>query len=230
MVPSAGGPYAERQPAGAERDAVVAVVTVAEHVPVDDDVAEDPVIAAGRNRAGRVLARVRFHPPLDREIRGADVDRVPRHQQDLDPVDVVDAVAMEAQRKTAGGGRGRAAGQQARRQSDQGIRLKGRPIHPRPSKACAPEVRAPWALSDRDGEGRRSRIVRPISEMAGYEPRYRPRFVRLVLARSGFQRSPTFASRARTLSKRKSSIVDAPLDFLPRDRRRHGRARRGRTE
>jgi hypothetical protein len=52
MVPADGGPYAEGQATRAERHAVVAVVTAAEHVPVHDDVAEDPVVAAGRNRAG----------------------------------------------------------------------------------------------------------------------------------------------------------------------------------
>jgi hypothetical protein len=133
-------------------------------------------------------------------------------------------------------------------------RLRGRPILPQTEQGLCPGSRAPSAPCDRRGGGRRSRIVRPITEtpfrwyeplgsskrtrlrprappeMAPYETRYRPRFVRPVLPRSGFQRSPTFASRARKLSKRQSSMSTPRSTSFQETGVDTGARARGRTE
>jgi hypothetical protein len=108
-----GSPYAEGKATRAERHTVVAVVAAAVDVAIDDDVAEDPVAAARRDRSGGVLAWIRLHPPLDREVGGADVDRVLGIERNLHTVDVVHAVAMKPQRKASHCARRGAGGQQA---------------------------------------------------------------------------------------------------------------------
>jgi hypothetical protein len=104
---------AEDEPTACDRHAEFPVLV--ETIAVDHDVAEHPRrVRPAEDGRGEVLRGAPAQPELDREVGRPDVDRGTGKRggrivdADLDPVDVAEAVAVEAQR--AGGGCGRQGG------------------------------------------------------------------------------------------------------------------------
>jgi hypothetical protein len=88
----------------AQRNAKITVGRFFENIPVQDHIPGDPAIAIRQRAIGlpAVLTRIRPHPELDGEIAGADICRdFRRVDADLHPVNIIHAVPVKAQRKTA---------------------------------------------------------------------------------------------------------------------------------
>jgi hypothetical protein len=82
--------------AAIKRDAVVAKIAIAKNVTVEDDVAVDPTVTTRLATATGIFAQVGFHPEFQRKVV-ADVGGHMRVDGDFDPVNVIDAVTIEAQ-------------------------------------------------------------------------------------------------------------------------------------
>jgi hypothetical protein len=88
----------------AQRDAKIAVRRFFENIPIQDHIPGDPAIAIRQRAIGlpAVLTRVSFYPKFNGKIAGADICRnFWRVDADLDPVNIVHAVPVKAQRKAA---------------------------------------------------------------------------------------------------------------------------------
>ena len=129
-VAAAADSGSEGDAPGLQGHAEVSVVAGAVDVPVEDDVAGDPpVVRVAAVATGRVLPGEGPHPPLQGEVARSDVGAPGRAggvDRDLHPVDVVDAVPEEPERRGEGGSGEKEAEPDGQNQGRRAPRLYGK--------------------------------------------------------------------------------------------------------
>jgi hypothetical protein len=79
--------------------AIIAIIATAIDIAIEQDIAIDPAITRGTSAAtpGRILARIRLHPELDRQIASHINGGCWSIKWDLDPIDIASSIPKETE-------------------------------------------------------------------------------------------------------------------------------------